>query len=68
MVRWSMKPLLGGCLMILAVFAPLVPLSLLILMIVFLPMTNRMTEIVQPVTLPYLKFLPNYSKPAGLSF
>lgn len=58
MVRSSMKPLLVICLMILAVFA------LLVLMIVFLPMTNRMTDIVQSVTLSYLQFLSNYSKPA----
>ena len=51
-VRSSMKPLFGGCLMLLDVFGPLVSLSPA-LMIIFIPITNRITEMVHPVTIPF---------------
>ena len=51
-VRSSMKPLFGGCLMLLDVFGPLVSLSPA-LMIIFIPITNWITEMLHPVTIPF---------------
>ena len=55
MVRSPIKPLVGGCLILLAVLGPLVSLSPA-LMIMFMPMTKRITEIVHPVTMPFCSF------------
>ena len=51
-VRSSMKPLFGSCLILLEVFDPLVSLSPA-LMIIFVAITNRITEMVHPVTIPF---------------